>query len=424
MTKYNDQEPTSAKNISSRVRWVIEINRPLPEQFAALKLLVDEKVEFDFSTLDITVLQEQFNAYVETLAEQMEAFNLLNHEKANQNILVAHAGLIDSGNAFLAQYRESTLLRRKYCLSPKGETRPIVSYTQPSQAYREKNPGSIWDQVCQVLDTGSQIVATLRCLQENDPRNTMLYQTCMSDLKNHLQNFENCKTALSNSLEGQAKLGAENNFESKLFYPFTEDDLKKLSGNQLLILCFEEINTSKPSSIIVDICNNTELWDKMTESYRPESFISLVDKSDEKYALLEKWHSLAEQFHLIKEYFNKEQEIATKKDLFLKLQSFFNVLPDFFQKKENDSLESAKQQLSLLHEDYEKKETAYQEALEIFSQARDLLSKENSFAALTCNYNALPEKKEPLRHTYQAAEETLANWKERHENYLAKEASI
>lgn len=337
---------------------IVDDNNNFSEQLDLWRELVNQRWRqgnLNYRKLDIDLLYQQFNSYVNSLAEQAEMFNFWEHaDNSNQNIIVPYRDNqndeeVQMGRAFLPQYRESVILRGLYSVySEKGTVR-IAPYDIPNARYRREMPNTSWDKICKVLDDGLNVIDTLRQLKESQGPKKAEYDSLGTtpiindNIRLFLNNFAESQKDLNQHIRTLNKNNsARLDFESEFFYPISDDELQQMNGKQLITLCFEEMNSENPGNVIARIIKNSTLAERITSAYTKEDFGGRVDNPAQKFELIQSWYLLATKFQAVKFAFEAESSYEQKNALLQSLESLFVDLPDCLKIEEKQTIDNAK----------------------------------------------------------------------------------
>lgn len=247
----------------------------------------------DYTELNLNDLAKQFNDYVDFLALQAETLNLWEHDPLQTaNLLVNYSDKnpeLAHGYAFVAQYRESTILRRLFTLDTLTlSTHRFKPYEVPNARCREQeqSPLCYWGKVSTLLTAGSDVIAMLRTL-----KNLQTIKASWEDmsrtatlLQESVARFEKARKEVTNHLSKIPQEPSGEVFESPFFYSISEKALQEMDGLQLATICLEELNAKKPSILLKRITSNPELWQCMDKALQSKmvDFTNRKDNAKEK----------------------------------------------------------------------------------------------------------------------------------------------
>ncbi|OEH45839.1 hypothetical protein lpari_03158 [Legionella parisiensis] len=275
----------------------------------------------DYTELNLNDLAKQFNEYIVFLAQQAETLNLWEHDSSQTtNLLVEYSdknSKLYGGYAFVAQYRESTILRNLFSLdqSTLGTLR-FMPYEAPAARYSEQFPESYWSKVTALLTAGADVIAMLRTLQNLQALNSSwedMSRTATS-LKEAMERFEKAREAVAKHPAKISEEAPKVVFESPFFYPISDEALKTMNGVQLATICLEELNAKTPSILVKRITSNQEFWQCMNLALETEQvdFKRRKENVTQKIAVL---HQIRHFWELVDQF--KESSVLQTKERFL-----------------------------------------------------------------------------------------------------------
>ncbi|HHF7390033.1 TPA: LepB GTPase-activating domain-containing protein [Legionella anisa] len=324
----------------------------------------------DYTELNLNDLAKQFNEYLDLIAQQAEALNLWEHDSSQTtNLLVNYSDKkpkLYDGYAFVAQYRESTILRNLLSLDPSNlSTLRFMPYEAPAALCTKELPESYWSKVTALLTAGSDVIASLRTLKNLQTSKASwedMSRTATS-LKEAIARFEKAREEVAKHPRIISEEAPRVVFESPFFYPISDEALKTMNGVQLATICLEELNAKTPSILVKRITSNQELWQSMNVALETEiddfkrrkenveqkitvlrqirSFWELLNQFKESAILQTKETHLLELKRLSQEcpsIFGAEEAIKEAQAEFTNLQQFLSLLQDFAE-AENKYLE-------------------------------------------------------------------------------------
>jgi LepB N-terminal domain/LepB GAP domain N-terminal subdomain/LepB GAP domain C-terminal subdomain len=379
--------------------------------------------DIDFTNLDLPLLTGQFNHYLELLAHQGEVFNLWQHNlDSNENILVSNFTepgdnqgknpfTQKDGYAFIKQYRESAILRHLFTLDNQGGTSSLPNYADLDDTYKRKNPKSIWARFEATMLIGCQCITNVRMLkklqEEQGAKDEKDISTRINLLIDNLKAFSNSAKQLHERFFFASQMISNVEFESRFFYPISDETLFSMSGDQLVTICFEELNDANnpsPSSLLARIIENDLLWESMNKAYGDSAsdFNKRRDKPQDKIARLRQWRE--DYISLRKTHL----ELRTKETLEEKqddrmLQHYQN-LPEFLQDESLRNCQSLDEELKKNQENFNPCSTAETEQLSLvsqfgeqnkaFSQAKTVADKEATLSEMRKIFNRIHQDKQ------------------------------
>lgn len=307
----------------------------------------------DYTELNLNDLAKQFNEYVDFLAQQAETLNLWEHDPSQTtNTLVDYSDKkpnLVQGHAFVAQYRESTILRRLFSLDTSDlGTHRFRPYEDPNKLCREQLPQSYWSKVSTLLTAGSDVIAMLRTL-----KNLQTLKVSWEDmsrtatlLKEAVDRFEKAREAVAKHPRKISEEAPKAVFESPFFYPISDEALKTMNGVQLVTLCLEELNEKAPSILVKRITSDQELWQCMKVALETEieDFKRRKENVEQKITTLDQIHGFWESVNQFKE----STELHIKERLLGEMQLLSKECPSIFGAEE--AIKEAQTEFALLQE--------------------------------------------------------------------------
>ncbi|WP_419420161.1 LepB GTPase-activating domain-containing protein [Legionella sp. D16C41] len=383
----------------------VEPSMPFPDQLSLWLGIINQGQNLNFATLNLAALSEQFNFYLEHLAYQAEIFNLWNSDSSSNINMFApyYKGEAKAmlGHAFVAHYRESTILKRLFSLE-NGVTSRFMPYELPVAAYKKDNPDSLWTCVEEVLNRGYEVITCLKLLKkfqnqsdvnlnnsENIKENSIL-------LKQALEKFVKASKLLNKQFESCSKLDNVTTSGSLFFYPISDSELNLMNGEQLVTICLEELNATAPSALIMRIIKNNALWDKVEQAYSEGSFNARIDNPQIKMASLQQWHAHFAVFQVQKENFDLIKQLDAKQASFKQLLLDYEKLPRFLQ--DSDDIRKVINDRVTLLIDWEKRNDSYLAHERVFLAASTSEQRVGIYKQLNEAFQALPIE---LQESYQ-----------------------
>jgi hypothetical protein len=287
----------------------------------------------DYTELNLSDLAQQFNKQVDELATQAETLNLWKHESSQTaNLLVEYSNknsALDAGHAFIAQYRESTILRRLFTLDTTDLcTFRFRPYEEPNAQCMKQQPHSYWSKVSSLLTAGSDVIALLRSLKKLQKSKASWEDVSITAglFQQAVERFKNANEEVTTYLSQISQKPSTQTFESSFFYRITDEMLKEMNGVQLATLCFEELNAKAPSSLIKRITNDEALWQRMEASLQETDFKKRRDNIEQKIVTLGQIRTFWERVHQFKE----NTALETKERLLGELKKLEHEIPSIF----------------------------------------------------------------------------------------------
>ncbi|HHF7368084.1 TPA: LepB GTPase-activating domain-containing protein [Legionella bozemanae] len=311
----------------------------------------------DYTELNLNDLAKQFNDYVDFLALQAETLNLWEHDPLQTaNLLVNYSDKnpeLAHGYAFVAQYRESTILRRLFTLDTLAlSTHRFKPYEVPNARCREQeqSPLCYWGKVSTLLTAGSDVIAMLRTL-----KNLQTIKASWEDmsrtatlLQESVARFEKARKEVTNHLSKIPQEPSGEVFESPFFYSISEKALQEMDGLQLATICLEELNAKKPSILLKRITSNPELWQCMDKALQSKmvDFTNRKDNAKEKIIVL----GQIRHFWELVQQFKENTDVTIKEGFFAELQSLSRETSYIFILGGDETIKNAQNELTQLRE--------------------------------------------------------------------------
>ncbi len=260
-----------------------------PEILKSWNDSISPRAELKTDTLDLAQLTGYFNQYIVDLAEKAESTQLwLQEPPTNKDIFTPyHTGNGNQvyGHAFVPQYKESTIIKRFFTINTETfDAFRFAGFEQSINDYSKANPESPWVKIQTLLQAGQQVITTIDVLNrisvvgfDEDATKQV------EELKIQLKNFEKAEAEVQALLHTSSALIQEHpNTGSSFFYPIEEQELNKMTGDQLATICLEELNSKDESSLVNRIINNDRLWYRMDDAFETGIYNSRLDGSVEK----------------------------------------------------------------------------------------------------------------------------------------------
>lgn len=367
--KNKDCELLPPQNMYSSIRFTkqtsvlsLVADNYFPEQMQNWLTNIEKAYDVDFTQIDISSLARNFNYYVDLLAHQAEIYNLWEHDNnVNQNMFIPYSTQ-EPKNAFVTQYRESTILRRLYNLNPetfkKQKFRP---YGELQLDYGKAQQDSSWVKITAVLNASHNIIETLKPLQEAQNQNKKAdIREPLSVFKGHLIAFSQSYVELVEHFKhtNDTKIDSNLNFESTSFYPISDEELNEMSGDQLATIYLEELRTDNPSTLVTRIIKDKQLTIRTTASLTTHKG---QGEPDNLIQLRVAYVMFVDQ----KNKFDLAEDTNKKIDLLQKLDLKFKTLPGFLQRELKQTFDKAKNELAL----WEENQRVYLEKEALFKNA-------------------------------------------------------
>ncbi len=242
-------------------------------------------------TIKITAEQlaqfaQLFNSFVATLALQAQQHNWW-QSSYSTNIFASFdtsRGELINGYAFVPQWREQEILCRLFYLNDQCNSERLTVYENATARYRKENPSSAWSLLDNLFTHVFALSSILR-LSLKDGYDELSVEQLLPYLHAFDEQYDKIK-ALSTSNNSILML------QASAFYPLSDPQLNKLSGEQLACICLEEIKQNELTSLLYRILRNNDLWAKITTAFVNESFAYRIDNSLDKMNYLTKFRAI------------------------------------------------------------------------------------------------------------------------------------
>lgn len=278
----------------------IQENSSFLDQLNDWAPIIKKKNEsFDTSQLELEKLAAYFNEYINNLAEYCDSNNLWQHDgKTNDNMFTPfYKGnySVEHGHAFVAQYKESTILRRLFSMDPKTlNLARFAPFEKPCRQYNLANKNSLWVKLENLLTLGQGVINTLKIIKVSQKFG--IAETVKENIplfKKHLHAFQKAEKEVQKLLAESYSLKQKNNADRSYFYSIDDAALGQMTGDQLATICLEELNSPVPTPLIERIISNHELWLLVDTSFkRSKEFKGRLDDVSKKIETLHQWHTL------------------------------------------------------------------------------------------------------------------------------------
>lgn len=274
----------------------IKDNVTFPEQINEwVDIFINKKYGIECKQINLIKLTDYFNQYVKMLASLAETTNIWQHDKLNnQNMFVPYyAGQyeVEHGHAFVAEYKESTILCRLFSIDPTTlNLSRFAPYETPCHLYSKANQNSAWVKLQNVLTQGQGIINTLKMMKKmQDFGLDEAFKQNVALFISQLSTFQEAEKSVGALFDNQLAVNPVQKGESEYFYSIDEETLNKMNGHQLATLCLEELNAHSPTPLIVRIIINKEMWERMDEALTHGGFKDRLDNALHKIAVLRQW---------------------------------------------------------------------------------------------------------------------------------------
>ncbi|KTC88139.1 MULTISPECIES: LepB GTPase-activating domain-containing protein [Legionella] len=385
------------------------------------------KTPIDFTKIDYSLLTQQFSHYVDVLAHQADLYNIWGHDSSSpHNFLVPSEEMSDKaehGYAFVPQYREGRILHHLYTfqsVEQHGFSR-FTYYDKLDGEFRktEAANGSAWQKITDALHQVQGILTAIKQLQRATDKEAFMDEEDILHFRKvlnaHLRNYLEASKQIKDLFASQTNLEPINQ-DSLFFYPIKDSELFKMSGDQLLTICFEELYSIQPelfefSPLGAKIISEDKLWEKMSAAY-PESTFKLRfdNKNDNKMNALATLRTNFVDCRTNLAHFHKIPTLTEKEGAFAEIEEVLDQLPPHLQAMLMQEFEGARSLLlswqtanGTFHEklrEYYTKQTklqkieAYQPVMDAFYDLPNPLQQahQKTFDEFTKDHRALVEE--------------------------------
>ncbi|MFV0821778.1 LepB GTPase-activating domain-containing protein [Legionella micdadei] len=403
---------------------------------AWLKHFADPRTPIDFSQIDYDLLIKDYNHYVAVLGRQGDLYNIWHHDfqSSSGNLLALSSkasfdSTVQTGYAYVPQYREGALLRHLYAFAAPGRhaserfshyDKLDADYCREENEYctthKEAQP-SAWLKVVTALQRAHGIMTLIKELQRTKGKEKEFAEYIpiwKEDLLSQLHEFKKASDIITDLFEKNTTLSTtvtasdeekdtlNPRYNGLFFYPITYDELKEMSGAQLLTICLEELYSTQVedielSPLLTQIVSNDLFWNQAESAYSESTFRNRTDNPHEKMVLLTTWRSNLLEYRKIVLQFHQEDSLSKREELLSMAWDKLEALPLSLKaelRKDFEAASSILNQWKLSHDTYQEKEHTYLEA----SGQRKI----SAFKELDEAYRELPPS---LKQPYQTAKE-------------------
>lgn len=299
---------------------------------------------------DALPLVEAFNHYLSILAHQVEVTNLWEHDaKSNVNQLTMYqinpTTNTQSGYAYVPQYRESTILRHLFTIDTAtiGTSRFVPYETAWELSKPQNKTTQLLESLCMNASMVIKQIKTIQNLISEHENEAAAFAG--ESLSNFIKNYQNDHAKLIDLLNKE-ELQAQDS-DSKFFYAISDSELEKMSNDQLVTICFEELNDVEVSPLLFRIIKNDGLWKHIADVLNNNfsDFAKRQDAPQDKKAKLQKIRQEFESFFKAQAAFDQPltivnpENLALKKAQFDDLKKIYDKFPPDFKKYVEADLE-------------------------------------------------------------------------------------
>lgn len=302
------------ESVPTAVALPVNLVTPFPDQlniWLSILSSSDEKSIFDFNSIERDKLAKHFNCFMENTVRQVERLHLYANE------LHQH----DS--------EEGTFLRTQFTLDT--TLTPCSTELNREQFYQQ----SYWQITNTVVTASFYAMVTVRIIQRTENTSELSKAAAVHFLfgtfKEHLQIFNNAYKALINEIE---------------------KTLSSLSGAQLAIICFNEIEFINSSILIAIILRNPILWSRMHQYLdEPQQRPHHQEINNQLIALQQRQQDLSLFLALANEY-PSTTRFHSKGVLVIELTKLFTRLPELLQSELAPTLNTIQDEYRKLQQEY------------------------------------------------------------------------
>lgn len=313
---------------------MVDLDNDLSQQFNHWENLIENS---NFNQLRLPDLEHQFNQYVNTIADKVDAIVHTN-PLLQTNLLASFQSETNENNnkgstAFIPCYRESTLIRRLFIQTMQANV--SKDYSELNRLYNKAYPDSIWNKITGLLENCVTIIDAFKAAQTETERS---YEK-ISVLKGLLKQHKIYEAELNHIF---TQFDASNSSTIYPFYPIDTQILATLTGEQLLVVCFEELAV-QTTPIIEQIIIDDSLWILLSATLNKKNTFS---SSEVAYI------NNLNQLRMIQEKFKEfalTDALQNKQIILSELNEKYNLLPRALKNQRlTHQLESAKRDFNQL----------------------------------------------------------------------------
>ncbi|MGL6029311.1 MAG: LepB GTPase-activating domain-containing protein [Legionella sp.] len=268
--------------------------------------------------IKLSELIDRFNEYLADLAVQSDQLgvwqNMFTHNIFTPHCKGEHTQAIH-GHAFIPQYKEGIVFNRLFRLNSAQGTARFAAFEQPMQAYSLAHPDSFWVVMTQLATAGTNVINILESSQKAQIEQMDEVVSDNTDrLRDALAEFNRLKLQLEAKCNGFDLHRPKPNNSESAFYHISDDTLAQFSGDQLVTVCLEELESLTLTELLGRILIDSTLWLKVERSLLSDVFNGRTDNFERKK---ERLYLLREGVNIANrdaEYYKKQCEL-TQTDL-------------------------------------------------------------------------------------------------------------
>ena len=313
-------------------------------------------LDVDTNMIDMHSFAEQFNQYLGNIVDRADTINFWGYDNGNpQNIIASlYEGNNDAtfGHAFVAQYRESTILRRLFGIDPDlMETSRFFPYEALCNTCTDPR----WINMVTLLSTGSKIINLLTQIKKIKEMNQPLtaIQPLIISLKKQFILFNEYRLELERDFLLIGNQANSQSFDSDYFYPVDNESLHKMTGDQLATICLEELDSAKPGALVARIIQDQILRARMQSAWSLGHFDMRHDNPAAKIHTLSEWCGHVTALSAQLEAYTTSNTFLEKKTQIEKIESSINALPACLQNTYKHVIEETNAEFERLQQQYD-----------------------------------------------------------------------
>ena len=313
-------------------------------------------LDVDVNMIDMNAFTDQFNQYLGNIVDRADTINFWDYDNSNpQNIIASfYEGNNDAkfGHAFVAQYRESTILRRLFSIDPdRMETARFFPYETLCHTCTDPR----WLNLVTLLSTGSKIINLLTQIEKIKDMNQPLtsLQPLITSLKKQFILFNEYRLQLERDFVLIGNHANNQYFDSEYFYPIDNESLQNMTGDQLATICLEELDSAKPGPLVARIIQDQILRERLQSALSLEHFGMRHDKPAAKIHTLSEWCRHVVTLSAQLETYKTTHTFLEKKTLIEKIDTSLHALPACLQTTFTDVIKNTNAEFERLQRQYD-----------------------------------------------------------------------
>lgn len=297
-----------------------DTNLTFPELIQGWKDVLEKKSHGtgNLSLIQFDKLINSFNQFIERVAAR---YDDTVESTRTENLFAPYFkgdNQAKLGAAFIPQYREATVINRIFASLPDAPvTSRLAKFETPYEEYSLEHKDAPLTHIKEVLTYGGSIVGLLqRMKMASDLRCPEFIEESTDSLLMQLSKFLELEAQVNSTLQSSAKTGARGENESPFFYPIPAVELSNMTGDQLATIAFEELNHSKPYSLIERILSDIKLSSRMFSAISEGVFNGRQDDIKNKIIMLYEMNATV----LSKMALSAEKDVAALQQLRFEIQ--------------------------------------------------------------------------------------------------------